>query len=255
MLLRIILLIGALGAGGIAAWLVTARPEPEAKVVVQGPAMEDVLVASGDLQAAQVLTKENLLWQAWPQSAINPVYITRSSRSDAIDALIGAIVRNHMAAGEPIQEGNLTPRHAGYLATILPTGKRAMAVRISAESTAGGFILPNDRVDVLHSEGKNPVGRTILSNVRVLAIDQVVDNTNKTNKTEKTENGKANVIGKTATLELDPAQAEILTAAQAAGSLSLSLRSAADNDDYHLSNRQAVRIIRAGHSEVLNVPF
>jgi pilus assembly protein CpaB len=252
MLLRIILLIGALGAGGIAAWLVTARPEPEAKVVVQGPAMEDVLVASGDLQAAQALAKENLRWQPWPQNAINPVYITRSSRSDAIDSLIGAIVRNHMAAGEPIQEGNLTPRHAGYLATVLPTGKRAMAVRISAESTAGGFILPNDRVDVLRSEGKNPVGRTILSNVRVLAIDQVVDDTNKTNKTE---NGKANVIGKTATLELDPAQAEILTAAQAAGPLSLSLRSAADNDDYHLSNRQAVRIIRAGHSEVLDVPF
>jgi len=250
MLLRIILLIGALGAGGIAAWLVAARPEPVAKVVVQpGPAMQDVLVASGDLQPAQTLTKENLRWQPWPQEALNSVYVTRSSRPDAIETLAGAVIRNRMAAGEPIQEANLIPRHAGYLATVLPSGKRAMAVRISAESTAGGFILPNDRVDVLHSDGKNPVSRTILSNVRVLAIDQVVDDTN------KTENGKANVIGKTATLELDPAQTEILTAAQAAGTLSLSLRSAADNDDYHLSNRQAVRIIRAGHSEVLNVPF
>jgi pilus assembly protein CpaB len=250
MLLRIILLIGALGAGGIAAWLVAARPEPVAKVVVQpGPAMQDVLVASGDLQPAQTLTKENLRWQPWPQEALNSIYVTRSSRPDAIETLAGAVIRNRMAAGEPIQEANLIPRHAGYLATVLPSGKRAMAVRISAESTAGGFILPNDRVDVLHSDGKNPVSRTILSNVRVLAIDQVVDDTN------KTENGKANVIGKTATLELDPAQTEILTAAQAAGTLSLSLRSAADNDDYHLSNRQAVRIIRAGHSEVLNVPF
>jgi pilus assembly protein CpaB len=123
-----------------------------------------------------------------------------------------------------------------------------MAVRISAESTAGGFILPNDRVDVLHSDGRSPVSHTILSNVRVLAIDQVVDDT-------KNENSKANVIGKTATLELDPSQAEILTAAQAGGTLSLSLRSAADNEDYHLSNRQAVRIIRAGHSEILNTPF
>jgi len=211
--------------------------------------MQDVLVASGDLQPAQTLTKENLRWQPWPQEALNSVYVTRSSRPDAIETLAGAVIRNRMAAGEPIQEANLIPRHAGYLATVLPSGKRAMAVRISAESTAGGFILPNDRVDVLHSDGKNPVSRTILSNVRVLAIDQVVDDTN------KTENGKANVIGKTATLELDPAQTEILTAAQAAGTLSLSLRSAADNDDYHLSNRQAVRIIRAGHSEVLNVPF
>jgi pilus assembly protein CpaB len=248
MLLRIVLLIGALGAGGVAAWLVVAaRPEPVMKVVVApAPATQDVLVASGDLSPAQTLTKETLRWHAWPQDALNPVYITRSSRPDAIDSLAGAIVRNHMAAGEPIREGNLTPRHAGYLATVLPSGKRAMAVRISAESTAGGFILPNDRVDVLHSDGKSPVSHTILSNVRVLAIDQVVDDTS------KNENNKANVIGKTATLELDPSQAEILTAAQAAGTLSLSLRSAADNNDFHLSSRQAVRIIRAGHSEIVN---
>lgn len=248
MLLRIVLLIGAIGAGGVAAWLVmAARPEPVTTVVVApAPPTQDVLVASGDLSPAQTLTKESLRWHAWPQDSVNPVYITRSSRPDAIDSLAGAIIRNHMAAGEPIQEGNLTPRHAGYLATVLPSGKRAMAVRISAESTAGGFILPNDRVDVLHSDGKSPVSHTVLSNVRVLAIDQVVDDTS------KSENNKANVIGKTATLELDPSQAEILTAAQAAGTLSLSLRSAADNDDFHFSSRQAVRIIRAGHSEIVN---
>jgi pilus assembly protein CpaB len=250
MLLRVVLLIGALGAGGVAAWLVVAaRPDAVTKVVeAPAPATQDVLVASGDLLQAQTLTKENLRWQPWPLNALNPVYITRSSRPDAIDTLAGAIVRNHMAAGEPIQEANLAPRHAGYLATVLPRGKRAMAVRISAESTAGGFILPNDRVDVLHSDGRSPVSHTILNNVRVLAIDQVVDDT-------KNENSKANVIGKTATLELDPSQAEILNAAQAAGTLSLSLRSAADNDDYHFSSRQAVRIIRAGHSEILNTPF
>jgi len=251
MLLRVVLLIGALGAGGVAAWVViAARPEPVTKVVVEpGPAMQDVLVAAGDLPPAQTLTKENLRWQPWPQNAMNSVYLTKSSRADAIEALAGSVVRNHMVAGEPIREANLIPRHAGYLATVLPPGKRAMAVRISAESTAGGFILPNDRVDVLHSDGRNPISHTILSNVRVLAIDQVVDDTT------KNDNSKANVIGKTATLELDPSQAEILTAAQAAGTLSLALRSAADNDDYHLSNRQAVRIIRAGHSEILSTPF
>jgi pilus assembly protein CpaB len=248
MLLRIILLIGALGAGGVAAWLVVAsRPEPVTKVVVEpGPATVDVLVAAGDLLPAQTITKESLRWQPWPQNAMNSVYLTKTSRPDAIDALAGAVIRNRMVAGEPIREENLTPRHSGYLATVLPSGKRAMAVRVSAESTAGGFILPNDRVDVLHSDGKSPVSHTILSNVRVLAIDQVVD------ETEKKENSKSNVIGKTATLELDPAQTEILTAAQAAGTLSLSLRSAADNNDYHVSNRQAVRIIRAGRSEILN---
>jgi pilus assembly protein CpaB len=250
MLLRVVLLIGALGAGGVAAWLVVAaRPEPVTKVVEAPAATQDVLVAVGDLLPAQTLTKENLRWQAWPQSALNPVYLTRTSRPDAIDYLAGSILRNRVAAGEPIRQENLTPRHAGYLATVLPAGKRAMAVRISAESTAGGFILPNDRVDVLHSDGKSPVSHTILSNVCVLAIDQVVDDAS------KNDASKANVIGKTATLELDPAQAEILTAAQAAGTLSLSLRSAADNDDYRHSSKQAVRIIRAGHSEILNTPF
>jgi pilus assembly protein CpaB len=250
MLLRVVLLIGALGAGGVAAWLVVAaRPEPVTKVVEAPAATQDVLVAVGDLLPAQTLTKENLRWQAWPQSALNPVYLTRTSRPDAINVLAGAIIRNRLAAGEPIREETLTPRHAGYLATVLPSGRRAMAVRISAESTAGGFILPNDRVDVLHSDGKSPVSHTILSNVPVLAIDQVVDDAS------KNDASKANVIGKTATLELDPSQAEILTAAQAAGTLSLSLRSAADNDDYRHSSKQAVRIIRAGHSEILNAPF
>ena len=250
MLLRVVLLIGALGAGGVAAWLVVAaRPEPVTKVVEAPPATQDVLVAASDLLPAQTLTKESLRWQPWPQSALNPIYLTRTSRPDAFDYLAGSIIRNRMAAGEPIREENLTPRHAGYLATVLPAGKRAMAVRISAESTAGGFILPNDRVDVLHSDGKSPVSHTILSNVRVLAIDQVVDDAS------KNDASKANVIGKTATLELDPSQAEILTAAQAAGTLSLSLRSAADNDDYRHSSKQAVRIIRAGHSEILNTPF
>jgi pilus assembly protein CpaB len=249
MLLRILLLVGALGAGGFAAWLVVSRPEPTKEVVVQaGPAMQDVLVAAGDLPPAQTLTKENLRWKPWPENALSSVYITKASHPDAIDIHAGAIVRNRMAADEPIREENLIPRHAGYLATVLPPGKLAMAVRVSAESTAGGFILPNDRVNVLHSDGKNPV-RIILSNVMVLAIDQAVD------EKAKKENSKASVLGKTATLELDPSQAVILAAAEAAGTLSLALRSAADNNDYHLSNRQAVRIIRAGHSEILNPPF
>ncbi len=120
---------------------------------------------------------------------------------------------------------------------MLPAGKRAMAVRTSAESTAGGLMKPNDRVDVLHNEGQGRV-RTILRNVKVLAIDNVVDDTSKT-------------IGKTATLELDPLQVEVLTTAQATGMLSLSLRSAADNDDYSQQEAQNIRIIRAGRTEIV----
>lgn len=250
-MLRVVLLLVALGAGSVAAWLVVAaRPQPAAATTIVEPApeipLQDVLVASSDLLPAQALTKETLRWQAWPPSALNPVYITRSSRPDALNALAGAIVRNRISVGEPIREENLTPRHAGFLATILPAGKRAMAVRTSAESTAGGFIKPNDRVDVLHSDGQAHISQTILRNVRVLAIDNVVDDTSSNANVIG-----ATVIGKTATLELDPSQAEILTAAQMTGTLSLSLRSTADNDDYSQQDRQAIRIIRAGRTEIV----
>ena len=240
-MLRVGLLLVALAAGGIAAWLViAARPGPAVASIEA--ATQDVLVASSDLLPAQALTTENLRWQAWPKSALNPVYITRSSRPDAPDVLAGSIARSRISVGEPIREENLIPRHAGFLATMLPAGKRAMAVRTSAESTAGGFIKPNDRVDVLHNDGQAHV-RTILRNVRVLAIDNVVDDTSK--------DEKANLIGKTATLELDPSQAEFLTAAQATGTISLSLRSVADNNDYSQQDRQTIRIIRAGRTEIV----
>lgn len=184
-------------------------------------------------------------WQAWPESALNPVYITRSRRPDAAETLAGTMVRNRMSIGEPIREANLASRHVGFLAAILPAGKRAIAVKISAENTAGGFILPNDRVDVLYTEGQQHVSRTILWNIPVLAIDQIVDEKSKDDK------GKATVIGKTATLELDPQQAEILTAAQAKGSVSLALRSAADKDDDSKPANPIIRMIRAGRSELL----
>jgi pilus assembly protein CpaB len=234
-MLRLGLLLVALAAGGIAAWLViAARPGP---AVASIEATQDVLVASSDLLPAQALTTETLRWQAWPKSALNPVYITRTSRPDAVDALAGAIVRNRISVGEPVREENLIPRHSGFLATMLPAGKRAIAVRTSAESTAGGLMKPNDRIDVLHTDGQGRV-RTILRNVKVLAIDNVVDDTSKT-------------MGKTATLELDPSQAEVLTTAQGTGTISLSLRSAADNDDYSQQDPQSIRIIRAGRTEIV----
>jgi pilus assembly protein CpaB len=234
---RILLFIVALTAGGAAAWIALSMRTAPAVVVQPGPQAptQDVLVASANLGLGQVLTKDNMHWQSWPEGALNAAYITRSARPDALDALAGSIVRNRMAAGEPIGDGKLAPRNAGFLSAMLPSGKRAVAVRISAESTAGGFILPNDRVDVLHTvahEGEDKkaterASRTILRNVPVLAIDQTVDEDSKDEKSKS----KTAVLGKTATLELDPSQAEALAAAQATGTLSLALRSAADNGE------------------------
>ena len=117
---------------------------------------------------------------------------------------------------------------SGYMAAILPTGMRAYSTEISAETGAGGFILPNDRVDVLLSRRdreaekatgiETHVSETLLTDVRVLAIDQLVQE----------KDGQRVVVGKTATLELSPRQAEILAASRQTGVLSLALRSIVD---------------------------
>jgi len=257
---RFIILTVALVAGGGAAWIAwTMRSEAPAPVVAQvAPvaAMRDVLVAATDIGPGQALTKESMRWQPWPESAAQPGYISRSTRPEAMTSLLGLVVRGSVVAGEPIRDEKLGSVNSGLLSSMLPPGKRAVAVRITAANTAGGFILPNDRVDVLHTVGSTdkPEGqkdystRTILSNITVLAIDQTLDDKIKDDK------GKAKpiAIGKTATLLLDPRQAEALTAAEAAGTLSLALRSTADNAEVAaaLEVRQAslqpVVVLRGG---------
>jgi pilus assembly protein CpaB len=236
---RFLILFVALVAGGGAAWIAwSMRGEPPVAVVAQAApavATRDVLVAATELTQGQALTKGSVRWQAWPESATQPTYISRSARPDAMDSLVGTILRGSVMAGEPIREEKLGPANTGLLSSMLPSGKRAIAVRVTAENTAGGFILPNDRVDVLNTvasqdkpEGqKDFVTRTILTNITVLAIDQTLDEKNKDEKSKP----KSAAVGKTATLELDPRQAEILTAAEAAGTLSLALRSVADNSE------------------------
>ncbi len=111
-------------------------------------------------------------------------------------------MRSPFVAGEPIREVKLARPGSGFLSAILPSGMRAVAVRVSASNTAGGFILPGDRVDVVAdrcpaieraTRRRENVSRTILANIKVLAIDQTVGD----------KQGEAVVVGKTATLELD----------------------------------------------------
>lgn len=266
-MLRLALLIVALSAGGGAAWVALAMQGNPATATMVDPApvvMPEVLVASSDLAQGQALSKENMRWQSWPGSAVNPVYITRSARHDAVETLSGSIVRSRVIAGEPLRAEKLVPLNAGFLSTLLPAGKRAMAIRISAESTAGGFILPNDRVDVLHTvadqgQGDGPkqhVSRTILRNIPVLAIDQIVDERARDEKSKNEKSvSKAVVVGKTATLELDLPQAEVVAAAEATGTLSLVLRSAADNGESLSAGAQKkiIRIFRGDRIDLVEV--
>jgi pilus assembly protein CpaB len=257
-LFRVLVLAVALVAGGIAAYLALnlgPRGTEPPTVVELAPQIQsqDVLVAASDIPQGGKLTAENIRWQRWPDEAMNGTYIQKQTRPDAVQQLQNSIVRSQFVAGEPIREVKLARPESGFLSAILPPGKRAIAVRISAQNTAGGFILPGDRVDVIKTVAQQGsadaptenVSMTILTNVKVLAIDQTVDD----------KEGEPVVVGKTATLELDPPQVELITAAEASGTLSLALRSIADTDELvsaHEQNQSStVRIFRGGRAQTL----
>jgi pilus assembly protein CpaB len=227
---RIVVLAVALGAGGIAAYLASGsadKPAPTAPVA-QLPTI-DVLVAKSDIALGQTLKPEDLQWQTWPAANASNTFIRRSEHPDAANQTAGSIARAPFIAGEPIREQKLVRADgSGFMAAILPAGMRAISTEISPETGAGGFILPNDRVDVILTKREKSadanntqdvvVSAVLLTNIRVLAIDQA----------PKERDGQNTVVGKTVTLELKPEQTSMLSAARQAGTLSLALRSIAD---------------------------
>ncbi|MCA1408872.1 Flp pilus assembly protein CpaB [Ensifer sp. IC3342] len=257
-MIRFAILLLALTSGGAASWLALGAPEQPAIEVAaaeEAPSQE-VLVASAELKRGATLDESHMRWQPW-EGDIPPVFISRSSRPDAITALKDSLALSDFVAGEPIREDKLTRRGTGFLSSMLPSGKRAIGVRVTAESTAGGFILPNDHVDVIHtvarpgSSGKDGkvVSRAILSNIRVLAVDQTIS---------EAADGTS-VIGKTATLEAEPEQIATIAAAEASGSVSLALRALADNHERSRVETEqkrpgVVRIISGGRMSMVEVP-
>src|SRR6202171_2400457 len=251
---RIGVLILALSAGGVAAYLArgsdNTSPPPEPVVQLQ---TVDVLVAKSDIGLGQSGNTENLQWQTWPAATASNHFIRRNERPEATKEVSGSIARAPFLAGEPIREQKLVKADgSGFMAAILPSGMRAISTEISPETGAGGFILPNDRVDVILSKReKNPdrsgpdtiSSEIILTNVRVLAIDQA----------PKEKDGQNAVVGKTVTLELRPEQAETLARARQSGTLSLALRSIADlntvengSDDQSAKRGESVNVVRYG---------
>ena len=215
----------ALGAGGVAAYLARGTDDKPAPVqpVAQLPTVE-VLVAKNEIGLGQSLRAEDLQWQTWPAATASGSFIKRGERPEATKQMAGMIARAPFIAGEPIREPKLVRADgSGFMAAILPTGMRAVSTEISAETGAGGFILPNDRVDVIltrrDKSGPDMINsEIILPNVRVLAIDQA----------PKEKDGQNALVGRTVTLELKPEQAETLARSRQAGTLSLALRSIAD---------------------------
>jgi pilus assembly protein CpaB len=251
---RIVVLTIAVGAGGIAAYLASGsdnKPGPTEPVAQLQTV--DVLVAKSDIGLGQTVAPEDMQWQTWPAATASNTFIRRNERPEATTQIAGSIARAPFIAGEPIREPKLVKANgSGFMAAILPTGMRAISTEISAETGAGGFILPNDRVDVILSKrDKNPDragpdivnSEVILANVRVLAIDQA----------PKEKDGQNAVVGKTVTLELKPEQAETLARARQSGTLALALRSIADlhatetrSDDSALKRGESINVVRYG---------
>ncbi len=243
---RIAVLAVAVVAGGIAAYLASGSDDKPAPAVAQMQTI-DVLVAKGDIGLGQAVKPDDLQWQTWPAASASGTFIKRSERPEATTQITGMIARAPFIAGEPIREPKLVKADgSGFMAAILPTGMRAVSTEISPETGAGGFILPNDRVDVLltkreklPSAGTDVVNsEIILSNVRVLAIDQA----------PKEKEGQNAVVGKTVTLELKPEQAETLARARQGGTLSLALRSIADINMVENTDEDGQRRSRRGES-------
>lgn len=231
---RLVVLGVALLAASVAALLVMRSPAPspvvlETRVPVQ---TTDILVASAELPRGQILKSGDLTWKPWPVDNQPTGTIARSGTTDVRDELQGSIVTSAFLPGEPMRRDKLVKTDGNaFMSAILPSGMRAVAISIDTRgaNSAGGFILPSDRVDVIKTsrdeEGSRQGGgdlqksETLLSNVKVLAIGQNV---------QEQKPGERVASGETATLEVTAAQAELLALSQKVGLLSLALRSLSD---------------------------
>lgn len=194
-----------------------------------------VLVASNNLSIGDTLNASDMQWQEWPETSVFKGAITKDSldNPDAKQPLEGRLRRN-VAEGEPLMQSALIKEEKGnFVAATLGAGMRAMAIKVKAESSAGGFITPGDRVDVIMTyEVRLPsderiqdasvavvnrrAAQTVLENIRVVAVDQEAKEIEETS------------VARTVTVEVTPKQSEELALADAMGSLSLSLRQLGD---------------------------
>ena len=280
--------VRAMGSGGEPTQTAAAAP-------VAAVPMAKVLVAARDLEPGKRLVADDLEWKEVPAAEVLPEHFTDGTTpipaqpaaevkpaeggavarvTRAADEIatggaksdwLGAVVREPILAGEPMLDRKVVRAgDSGYLAAYLEPGMRAMAIRVTVETAAGGFILPGDRVDVLLTreitlgnmgadEGTKTrfQSSTVMSNVKVLAIDQ----------TTSVDADAKSVVGATATLEVRPADAEALALAKSEGELSLVLRSYADTGGPsgrvgpppNQSTTATVRVFRGGDPQVVVV--
>jgi pilus assembly protein CpaB len=220
----------AVMAGVLAKGMIGKKPEVQKEVVTKVKTVP-VLVAAKDLQVGERLGAGTVIWKDWPAENVLDVMITQEEKPDAETVFAEMRALNPMFEGETINEKKIVdPKSGGFMSAVLPKGMRAVSVGITVQSSAGGFILPNDRVDVILTRkvaGANGVSGSkseiVMENVRVLAINQIF---------RKATEGEEVALkeGQTATVELTPEQVEIVARLESEGELSLALRSIAETD-------------------------
>jgi pilus assembly protein CpaB len=245
---KLLLLVGALiiavGTALAARSMFAGASAPEAEAAPVEPDGPKVLVSKRALPIGTIITADAIGYQLWPKEMVQDVYFI-DGETDMTN-LLGTVVRHPLTAGEPVTQGSLVaPGDRGFLAAALGPGMRAITVPVSAKTGVGGFVFPGDRVDIMLTQSvSGPDGATLnttetfLRNVRVLATDQSTETTT-------TEDGKTVVRAfRTVTMEVTPKIAEKIAVAQTIGTLSLSLRSIADNQT------ELDRAIAAGEVEL-----
>lgn len=234
--MRIIILLLALAAAGGAAFLVLQLSKPQIQtqtltkdnLVVQEREVSevDVLTVTRDFAVGETIAAEDLKWSPWPKANVVEGYFVETTVPASIETLAGSVVKAALYKGEPVLPQKIVQKgEQGLLAALLAPEMRAVSIEISAESASGGFVLPNDRVDLIltYDQKSDPdrgltertISTTVIQNVRVLAIDQ--------NYATNAE-GETARLGSTATIEVSPHEAELVAMAQRVGDVSLSLR-------------------------------
>lgn len=247
---RLVVIGVAVAAGGMA-WLMAGSLTPapvEPVEEVTETAMSRVLVARYDLSIGERLSEAAMEWRDWPEENIASAFISEASSPDALREYDQGIITAPIFAGEPLRAPVIATAGRGFMSAILPSGQRAVSIRVQNEARAAGFILPNDRIDVILTVVDRGAGRdgadaftteTILQNIRVLAIDQTFEEVD----------GEKFVTGEIATLALSPGEAELIALADQMGELSLALRSIADIDEDEGSQDNLERMLRGSPND------
>lgn len=248
--MRLIILLVAAAAAIGAVFLVRTVQAPSQAAAAEAPAAvaapvevpkKLILVANAAIPVGKFVALDDLRWQEWPADAPMDSFIDKEKQADALEKMVGAVARQELVVGEPVTAAKLVqPGTAGFMSVMLTPGMRAVSVQIEAETAAGGFIQPNDRVDVIvtrtvQSKGGGQANGLegirsdlILANVRVLAIDAIYGAPLAEGAEEAKSGQGAAIIGSRATLELTERDATLINTARKAGDISLTLRSVAD---------------------------